>query len=145
MVTGYSSFVNIIRQRTVDFTFVDSRMRLIHARLTFDTPRWDMDQLCIWTRSDGGAVELLHELATDPRQPGLDTLHKLSRLCVQVVRWVAFRERPSQQFAGLDTALNLQRLLNELDTRARTPKPARYVHGQIRHLLPEDSDLECLG
>ena len=144
-VTGYSCFVNIVRQRTVDFSFVDRDARLIHARLVFDTPRWDHDQLRIWTRGANGAEELLHEFATTPDKPGLDTLHKLSRLCLQVVRAVALKEAPRQPFAGLDTAVALQRLLNDLDTHAQTPPPARYVHGETRLLLAEDSDLESLG
>ena len=39
----------------------------------------------------------------------------------------------------------LQRLLNDLETHAQTPAPARYVHGETRVLLAEDSDLESLG
>ncbi|MDA7085565.1 Gfo/Idh/MocA family oxidoreductase [Pseudomonas sp. SA3-5] len=144
-VTGYSSFVNIVRQRTVDFSFVDRDARLIHARLVFDTPRWDHDQLRIWTRTASGTEELLHEYACAPNDPGLDTIHKLARLCLQVVRWVTLKEPPRQAFADLDTAVALQRLLNELDTHAQTPPPARYIHGETRALLPEDSDLESLG
>ncbi|AEA84298.1 MULTISPECIES: Gfo/Idh/MocA family oxidoreductase [Pseudomonadaceae] len=144
-VTGYASFVNIVRQRTLDYSFVDHDARLIHARLVFDTPRWDQDQLRIWTRGADGAEELLHEFATAPDEPGLDTLHKLSRLCRQVVRAVALKEPPRQPFAGLDTAVTLQRLLNELETHAQTPAPARYVLGETRVLLAEDSDLESLG
>ncbi|UTW08212.1 Gfo/Idh/MocA family oxidoreductase [Pseudomonas benzenivorans] len=144
-VTGYASFVNMVRQRTVDFSFVDRDARLIHARLVFDTPRWDHDQLRIWTRGPDGAEELLHEYATAPDEPGLDTLHKLSRLCLQVVRAVALKEPPRHAFADLDTAVALQRLLNELDTHAQTPPAARYVHGETRVLLAEDSDLESLG
>ncbi len=144
-VTGYASFVNIVRQRTVDFSFVDRDARLIHARLVFDTPRWDHDQLRIWTRGTNGSEELLHEFATAPDEPGLDTVHKLSRLCRHVVRAVALRESPPQPFAGLDTAVALQRLLNDLETHAQTPTPARYVHGEARVLLAEDSDLESLG
>lgn len=144
-VTGYSSFVNIVRQRTVDFSFVDRDARLIHARLVFDTPRWDHDQLRIWTRGANGADETLHDFATNPDIPGLETLHKLSRLCLQVIRAVALKERPRQAFAGLDTAMSLQHLLNELDTHAQTPPPACYVHGETRVLLAEDSDLESLG
>jgi predicted dehydrogenase len=144
-VTGYSSFVNIVRQRTVDFSFVDRDARLIHARLVFDTPRWDCDQLRIWTRAADGSEELLHEYACAPDEPGLDTLHKLSRLCLQVVRAVALKEPPRQAFADLDTAVALQHLLNDLDTHAQTPSPARYIHGETRVLLAEDSDLESLG
>jgi predicted dehydrogenase len=144
-VTGYASFVNIVRRRTVDFSFVDRDARLIHARLVFDTPRWDHDQLRIWTRDANGSEGVLHEFATAPDEPGLDTLHKLSRLCRQVVRWVALKEPPRQAFADLDTAVALQRLLNDLDTHVQTPPPARYVHGETRVLLAEDSDLESLG
>jgi predicted dehydrogenase len=144
-VTGYASFVNIVRRRTVDFSFVDRDARLIHARLVFDTPRWDHDQLRIWTRDANGSEGVLHEFATAPDEPGLDTLHKLSRLCRQVVRWVALKEPPRQAFADLDTAVGRQRLLNDLDTHVQTPPPARYVHGETRVLLAEDSDLESLG
>jgi predicted dehydrogenase len=144
-VSGYSSFVNIVRQRTLDFSFVDRDAQLIHARLVFDTPRWDHDQLRIWTRGANGAEELLHEFVTTPDEPGLDTLHKLSRLCRQVVRAVALKEPPRQAFAGLDIAMALQRLLNEIDAHAKTPPAARYVHGETRVLLAEDSDLESLG
>lgn len=144
-VTGYASFVNIVRQRTVDFSFVDRDARLVHARLVFDTPRWDHDQLRIWSRGANGAEELLHAFATGPDEPGLDTLHKLSRLCRQVVRAVALKEPPHQPFAGLDRASALQRLLNDLDTHAQAPPPAHYVHGETRVLLAEDSDLESLG
>ncbi|HBX54606.1 Gfo/Idh/MocA family oxidoreductase [Pseudomonas sp. UBA2684] len=144
-VTGYSSFVNIVRQRTVDFSFVDCDARLIHARLVFDTPRWDHDQLRIWTRDANGAEGVLHEFVTAPNEPGLDTLHKLSRLCLQVVRAVALKEPPRQAFADLNTAVALQHLLNELNTHAQTPPPARYVHGEKRVLLAEDNNLERLG
>lgn len=144
-VTGYASFVNIARQRTVDFSFVDRDTRLIHARLVFDTPRWDHDQLRIWTRNANGTEDLLHEFAAAPDEPGLDTLHKLSRLCRQVVHAVALKEQPPQVFADLETAMELQRLLNELDNHAQTPPPVRYVHGETRVLLAEDSDLESLG
>ncbi|KFX68216.1 oxidoreductase [Pseudomonas taeanensis MS-3] len=144
-VTGYSSFVNIVRQRTVDFSFVDRDAQLIHARLEFDTPRWDHDQLRIWTRDANGAEDVQHAFATAPDEPGLDTLHKLSRLCLQVVRAVALKEPPRQAFADLDTAVALQRLLNDLETHAQTPPPTRYVHCETRVLMAEDSDLESLG
>ncbi|MCY1563259.1 hypothetical protein D9M68_1007770 [compost metagenome] len=62
-----------------------------------------------------------------------------------MVRAAALKEPPRQAFAGLETAISLQRLLNELDTHAKTPPPARYVHGATRVLLAEDSDLESLG
>src|SRR5690606_31735288 len=128
LVTGYASFVNIMRQRTVDFSFVDRDARLIHAHLVFDTPRWDHDRLRIWTCGANGAEELLHEVATAPDEPGPEALHKRSRLGRQVVRAVALKEPPRQPFASLDTAVALQRLLNELDTHAQAPPAERYVH-----------------
>ncbi|WP_181298989.1 Gfo/Idh/MocA family oxidoreductase [Pseudomonas sp. Q2-TVG4-2] len=144
-VSGYSSFVNIVRQRTLDFSFIDREDQLIQARLIFDTPRWDHDHLRIWMRDTDGTELVLHELVTSPTQPGLETLHKLSQLCRQVLRWVRHREPPAQPFADLRTAINLQRMLNELEARAQTPPPARYNHGETRTLLAEDSNLESLG
>lgn len=144
-VTGFSSFVNIVRQRTVDFSFVDHRSQLIHARLVLDTPCWDHDQLRIWTRNADGSEALLHAFTTAPDTPGLETLHKLSRLCLQVVRAVSMKEPPRQGFADLSTALALQRLLNTIEIEAKTAPPARYVRGGKRALLAEDSNLEILG
>lgn len=144
-ITGYSSFVNVVRQRTVDFSFVDQEDQLIHARLTFDTPRWDHDHLRIWMRDTDGTELVLHELRVSPSQPGLETLHKLSELCQQVLEWVTQRQLPAQPFASLDDAIALQGLLNQLEHRALTPTPARYNHGAKRALLVESSDLESLG
>lgn len=144
-ITGYSSFVNVMRQRTVDFSFVDQEDQLIHARLTFDTPRWDHDHLRIWMRDTDGTELVLHELRVAPSQPGLETLHKLTALCQQVLEWVIQRKAPAQPFASLDEAIALQGLLNQLEHRVMTPTPARYNHGAKRALLVESSDLESLG
>ncbi|WP_413043859.1 Gfo/Idh/MocA family oxidoreductase [Pseudomonas sp. YJ42] len=144
-ITGYSSFVNVVRQRTVDFSFVDQEDHLIHARLTFDTPRWDHDHLRIWMRDIDGTELVLHDLRVSPEEPGLETLHKLSRLCQQVLQWVALQQPPAPPFAGVEESVHLQRLLNELERRAQTPVPARYNHGPSRALLVEGSDLETLG
>lgn len=144
-ITGYSSFVNIVRQRTLDFTFVDQEDQLIHARLTFDTPRWDRDHLRIWMRDIDGTELVLHELRVSPNQPGLETLHKLTELCEQVLEWVTQQKPPEQPFASLDEAIALQGLLNQLEQRALTPAPARYNHGVKRALLVESAVLESLG
>lgn len=84
-VTGYSSFVHVVRQRTVDWSFVDDQAHVIHARLTFDTPCWDHDRLRIWMRDSDGTPLTLHETSEAPSEPGLETLHKLSRLCRDAV------------------------------------------------------------
>ncbi|WP_313333621.1 Gfo/Idh/MocA family oxidoreductase [Pseudomonas oryzihabitans] len=144
-LAGYASFVNIMRQRTVDFSFIDQEQRVIQARLVFDTPSWDQDYLRIWTRNDQGREQLIDEQCFSPAQPGLETLHKLSRLCRHVVRWVSLREMPSQPFADLQTAIALQHQLNLIETSARCPAPACYVPYGNRSLLPEMSDLETLG
>lgn len=129
----------------MDLSLVDREEQLIHARLTFDTPRWDHDHLRIWMRDTDGTELVLHEVTVAPCQPGLETLHKLSRLCLRVLEWVAHRRPPDQPFADLETALGLQHLLNALEARAPTPPPSRYNHGATRALLAEDSDLESLG
>lgn len=144
-VSGYASFVNVVRQRTVDLSFLDREDQLIHARLTFDTPRWDHDRLRIWMRDTDGSELVVHEQSVAPHEPGLETLHKLSRLCLQVLEWVAHGKAPAIPFADLDTALGLQRLLNTLEAHALTPPAARYNRGAERTLLAEDSDLESLG
>ncbi|MCQ4298131.1 oxidoreductase [Pseudomonas stutzeri] len=145
-VTGYSSFVNVVRQRTVDWSFVDDQAHVIHARLTFDTPCWDHDHLRIWMRDSDGTQLTLHETSEAPSEPGLKTLHKLSHLCRDAVLWVARRREPDLPFADLRTAIKLQRLLNTLETRAKAAAvPARYIRSQNRVLLGEDSDLESLG
>jgi len=144
-VAGYSSFVSVVRQRTIDFTFVDQEDQLIHARLTFDTPRWDHDELRIWMRDTDGIELVLHQLRVSPQKSGLETLHKLSRLCEQVLQWVTLQQPPALPFASLDESLALQRLLNELEHRVRAPAPARYNQGATRALLVESSDLETLG
>ncbi|AWT10002.1 oxidoreductase [Stutzerimonas frequens] len=145
-VTGYSSFVHVVRQRTVDWSFVDDQAHVIHARLTFDTPCWDHDHLRIWMRDSNGTPLTLHETSEAPSKPGLETLHKLSRLCRDVVLWIASRREPDLPFADLNTAIELQRLLNTLETRAKAiAVPAHYNRAQDRVLLAEDSDLETLG
>jgi len=145
-VAGYSSFVNVVRQRTVDWSFVDDQAHVIHARLTLDTPCWDHDHLKIWMRDRDGTPLTLHETSEVPVEPGLETLHKLARLCRDAVFWIAGRREPELPFADLGTAVKLQHLLNTLETRARAAAiPARYNRGQHRNLLAEDSDLESLG
>lgn len=144
-VSGYSSFVNVVRQRTVDLSFLDQADQLIHARLVFDTPRWDHDHLRIWMRDTDGRDLVVHERVLSPSQPNQQMLHKLSRFCLDLVHWVACQRPPSQPFADLATALDLQQLLNALERCAQTPPPARYNPGDTRALLAEDGDVESLG
>jgi predicted dehydrogenase len=145
-VAGYASFVNIHRQRTVDFTFADPEGQIIHSRLEFDEPSWDSDHLRIWTRNERGAiVELERKSYESGSDPSTATILKLTRLCDDVLRFVAHGASPRQPFADLDTTLELQTLLNEIDTQSLTGVAVGYVQGRERTLIPEDADLESLG
>ncbi|MBV8604793.1 MAG: Gfo/Idh/MocA family oxidoreductase [Pelomonas sp.] len=146
VVAGYGSFVNVERQRTLDFTFVDPSGRIFHARGVYDTPAWDHDTLRVWTRDAAGRDVVIDELSVAPSGPGLETLHKLSRLCEDVLCASVPGGAPRQPFAGLDDAMRLQRLLDAISRcLAATPLFARYVRGAPRVLVPESADLERLG
>ncbi|VVO05664.1 hypothetical protein PS718_03027 [Pseudomonas fluorescens] len=145
-VAGYASFVNIHRQRTVDFTFADPTGQIVHSRLEFDEPEWDSDHLRIWTRDERGAiVEMEQRSYHSTTDPSTATILKLSRLCRDVLRFVASGEQPRQSFAGLETTLELQTLLNEIDTQSLTGPTVQYVKSGMRTLIPKDADLESLG
>ncbi|NYT76951.1 Gfo/Idh/MocA family oxidoreductase [Alcaligenaceae bacterium] len=145
VVAGYSSFVNIQRQRTLDFSFADPACRLFHARLVYDTPAWDHDELRVWTRDGDGREILMDEYRTSPGEAGLETLLKLSRLCEDVLHVAALDAPPRQPFAGLDDATDLQRLLDGIGLQLGTPPVGRYVRGGARLLIPASADLESLG
>jgi predicted dehydrogenase len=145
-VAGYASFVNIHRQRTVDFTFADPTGRIIHSRLEFDEPNWDSDHLRIWTRNERGTiVDLEYHRYQGASSSSTSTILKLSRLCLDVLRFVVEGDEPLQTFAGLETAIQLQMLLNEIDTESLTGTSVQYVQSGMRTLIPEDADLESLG
>jgi hypothetical protein len=58
----------------------------------------------------------------------------------------ALDSKPARARPALNTAIELQRLLNTLETRAKAiAVPAHYNRAQDRVLLAEDSDLESLG
>lgn len=145
VVAGYSSFVNIQRQRTVDFSFSDPVGRIFHARLVYDTPAWDHDELRIWTRDGDGREVVVDEYHTAPGEAGLETLLKLSRLCEDALRVAALDAPPRQPFAGLDDAIHLQHLLDGIGQQLGSPPLARYVRGGTRLLIPASADLESLG
>lgn len=144
-VAGYSSFVNVERQRNVDFTFIDPEGFLYHARIIYDTPEWDSDHLEIWTRDVNGKNVTVLDLKTEPSKPGLETVEKLSKLCKDVVLYVSNNVPPLQPFADLNTTFSLQELLDEISQKVLATLPARYIRGQTRTLLPHDTDLESLG
>lgn len=145
VVAGYSSFVNVQRQRTVDFSFADPAGRIFHARLVYDTPAWDHDALRIWTRDGEGREVVVDDFRTAPGDAGLETLLKLSRLCEDTLRVAALGAPPRQPFADLDEAIRLQRLLDGIGAQIGTLPRARYVRGATRQLIPASADLESLG
>lgn len=147
VITGYSSFVNIVRQRTIDFSFHDKASRILHARITYDTPSWDNDHLQIWTKGVSGKDEVLLDFKTDketiPKE--LATIYKLSSLCNDVLLFCHSHLSPLQNFAGLNDSIRLQRELNKIAMDSLNYPTAKYNHNGDRIIQPEDADLETLG
>lgn len=147
VVVGYSSFVNVVRQRTVDFSFNDIKNKLIHARIIFDTPYWDSDHLQVWIQDNVGKKEILYEVKVTPEyySDELDAIGKLSTLCEQVLQFVVNGKEPSQPFAGVETAKILQQKLNEIHSNSINIVSANYIRGKERIIQSEDSNFESLG
>lgn len=146
VITGYSSFVNIVRKREIDLTFVSPQQKLIYANMIFDTPAWDMDCLRIWEKTSVGEQTLL-DLHTqfDKSNFNLATIQKLVCLVNDVVGYVANGTLPCQPFPGIHTALSLQEVLNAIEHKAVTVGPVQYIIGQNREFLNDENDLERLG
>ncbi|MDX7991053.1 Gfo/Idh/MocA family oxidoreductase [Xenorhabdus littoralis] len=147
VIVGYSSFVNIVRQRTVDFSFFDIKNKLIHARIIFDTPHWDNDHLQVWTQNNVGKKEILYDVKVTPDDyPNeLETIGKLSILCDQVTQFVINGKIPPQPFVNINTAKKLQKKLNEIHLHSVKNVSANYIRGKERIIQSEYSDFESLG
>jgi predicted dehydrogenase len=146
VVTGYSSFVNIIRKREIDLVFASPDDRLVYASLIYDTPAWDIDQLRVWEKTvTGDRVILDVQTGEEESRPELLTIRKLIRLAGDAAHFAQNGKSPSQPFAGLQTALNLQKLLNKIDHDARTLGPVQYVVGAERETYYDISNWERLG
>ncbi|EFR8872218.1 Gfo/Idh/MocA family oxidoreductase [Salmonella enterica] len=144
-VTGYSSFVNVQRQRNVDFSFTDASGEIIHARLIYDTPSWDCDQIRIWSINPDGSEKIILSRHHENDNPELATILKLSALCRDVHAYMSEGRVPSQPFPGLDTACQLQKTLDFIYENVVTLSPARYNCTGRRRLLPREASLEVLG
>lgn len=144
VVTGYSSFVNITRKREVDFVFRAPDGELEYASAVYDTPTWDSDRLRVWRRTSEGDV-VIHEMDTGSRPvPARSaTVVKLGRMASDVVRFVADGEQPARPFPGLADALALQRLLNTMESQARTTGPVVYF--PAGRTVLQETDWERLG
>lgn len=146
VVTGYSSFVNIVRQRTIDFIFASPDRTLIYAHMVFDTPSWDCDHLRIWERTNGDD-RVIAEFTTEfsGTNPNLHTIQKLRRLVQDVVNFVVSSALPTRPFADLPLSITLQNLLNQIECTTQTVGPAKYVLGEDRHFFNDEGNLERLG
>ncbi|EEP1424123.1 Gfo/Idh/MocA family oxidoreductase [Salmonella enterica] len=144
--SGYSSFTNIIRQRTLDFIFSSPEKELVYARLTFDTPEWDNDHLRLWKHTKQGD-ELIQAFSTsfDGAEQALKTIQKLRKQVREVIHYILNKLPPEHDFTDLNTSLRLQRLLNTIEHKARRLGPANYVLKYERELFTEDGSLEQLG
>lgn len=144
-VTGFSSFVNVHRQRNIDFSFTDEKEEIIHARITYDTPSWDCDHLRIWSINPDGSENMIVNQREENCDVELATIYKLSMLCRDVYNYVNEGTSPSQPFPDLAVATRLQETLDYIEKYTVTPKPACYIpHGE-RKLLPKEAALEVLG
>jgi predicted dehydrogenase len=146
VVTGYSSFVNIVRKREVDLVFASPQKKLVYATMVFDTPVWDIDYLRIWekTPSDENIIVDM-KTSTNDSDPGLETIRKLIRLVTDVTGYVLKGKKPLQPFPDLQTAIKLQRLLNTIESDAKTIGPVKYVVGNKRDVYNDEKSLERLG
>ncbi|QHS25155.1 MFS transporter [Piscirickettsia salmonis] len=115
IITGYSSFVNIVRQRTIDFIFESPDKKLIYAHMVFDTPTWDVDSLKIWERTsqnDDVIANFTTEFPNAPKE--LHTIQKLKRLVSDVVEFVARNKSPQWSFADLSESLYVAGILSNI-------------------------------
>lgn len=144
VVSGYSSFVNIQRQRTVDFIFVRADGRNVFARAEFDTPAWDYDALRVWDPDD--PEPSLLDLRSDHESAGMQipTIAKLLRLVEDVLAFVEKGETPAIPFCGIDDSIRLQQLLNVMELRAKSPD-IYAIRGFREPLGPELKSAESLG
>lgn len=144
-VTSYSSFVNIIRRRDVDLTFLDSSNNIVYANLIYDTPEWDYDHLKIWRPTNSGD-EIIYEFSTsvDKNDKDYNTIRKVVALVKDVINKVQFDIEPLQPFPDQNTAINLQCLLNEISIKVKKIGPVKYNAGE-RVFFNESGDLEKLG
>lgn len=146
VVTGYSSFANIVRKREVDFVFASPQKKLIYATMVFDTPVWDIDYLRIWEKTSNGENIIVDVKTNDNEDDSeLETIQKLVRLVKDVTGYVSNGNRPSQPFPDFQTALKLQRLLNTIENDAKTIGPVQYVINHTREIYNDEKNLERLG
>lgn len=146
VVTGYSSFVNVVRQRTVDFIFSSPDNKLIYAQLIFDTPKWDIDHIKLWQRAASGE-HIINEFTTtlSPDRPELATIIKLRKLVSEVVLYVETGVNPKHPFTDLTDSIKLQLLLNDIESKVKCVGPAKFELNDKRDFFTKGEDLENAG
>lgn len=145
-ISGYSSFVNIVRQRTIDFIFSSQDQELIYARMTFDTPEWDIDHLKLWKHTKKGD-ELIKDFTTsfDDAAPAFKTIQKLRRQVREVLLFLTDGLEPQHEFVGVNSSIRLQSMLNNIEHKAQCIGAAKYTIKKQREYFSKNGSLEQLG
>lgn len=144
-VSGYSSFVNIMRKRTIDFTLALSDEEIIYAHMEFDTPNWDIDTLKVWTRGSTDNNYIFNFINQwDDASLDKCAIQKLQRQVDDVIMYCLYRERPKIKFADLQTAISLQKLLNNIEMLSKNIQSPSYLVNGKRSFIPSE-DLEKQG
>jgi predicted dehydrogenase len=145
IITGYSSFVNLFRRRELDFVFLDRDLNLIFAEISFDTPQWYEDSLCIW-RETGDQREMLVQFnSIDQECDGDRRLERITQVVKDVTDFVMLGKEPKYKFPDLKEAINLQRLLNNIYARKDQFYSVKYNRLEQRVWLTEQSGFGRLG
>lgn len=122
LVTGQSSFVWDRRDRRVQLYLGEPAGGIAYmATLTFDTPRWDVDELAIHELSRKGGVPVeIERYAVDPSDidPRIFSVNKIRRLLERVVMSIRAGE-PDDSLADLRQSLRVQALLDRIETEKR--------------------------
>ncbi|WP_375610927.1 MULTISPECIES: Gfo/Idh/MocA family oxidoreductase [unclassified Bartonella] len=143
--TGYSSFVNIVRQRTVDFTFVNKNEELIFAHMVFDTPNWDQDYLKIWHKGQDNSPLVEHCTKVDIENSKLHTIVKLTRQVEDVLNFLLHGQEPAVNFTSLEESIELQKMLNLINAETQTHMSPSLLIGDPQKFIAVNANLEQLG
>ena len=135
-----------MRQRTIDFTFSSPSKELLYARITYDTPSWDIDHLKLWDHSAMGD-RVIKEFTTsfEKNNDSLATIQKLRILSGDVVSYVMNNTPPETPFACLSEPIVLQALLNIIEDKTLVSGKTQYILKDDRELFTSDANLETLG
>ncbi|HAV4985205.1 TPA: oxidoreductase, partial [Acinetobacter baumannii] len=145
-VIGYSSFVNLTRNRNIDFIFKDKDQNLIYVTLVYDNPTWDSDYLKIWKYDNDFNEVILHENKTfSSVDEQYKTILKLSKMVIDVLNFIKFKQMPETDFSDLNYALYLQDLLNKIDINIGEDVNYKYFKNTNLRFLFSSNDLEKLG